>query len=330
MAASSDRNGSADMSGGFEVTKVGGVRIRPLRPDDAMALAQSCFDSFTAFNNSVNIPPHLDFPSVEFTHGVIKHLATVPGMYAVVAEEESSGDLMGAGFMTSGDAYGIGPVWADNAYKGKGAGKAVMIALIAKAKSENAKSIRLNQISANVVSFSLYASLGFLPVECWQELVGCVTEEKSLSASRSVGLQPLTGVHVRKMEDADVKVCNELHVKANGLGRTEEIETAIPAGNSWVLVRNEEIIAYTLGFDLMGHTVAQTEEALVSLFTGVCLQHPDSSPHPTLHLPSKLYPRLLHWALAAKLKVSRSCWLMVIGFYQSPQHDMVYCPGVTL
>ena len=49
------------------------------------------------------------------------------------------------------------------------------------------------KIAANVVSFSLYASLGFLPVECWQELEGCVTEEQSLSASRSVGLQPHPG-----------------------------------------------------------------------------------------------------------------------------------------
>ncbi|KAG0586677.1 hypothetical protein KC19_2G108000 [Ceratodon purpureus] len=330
MAASGDRNIFAGMAGGFEVSKVGGIRIRPLRPDDDMVLAQSCYNSFAVFNNSVNIPPHWDFSSVEVAGSILKQIATVPGMYGVVAEEESSGDLMGGGYMTSGDAYGIGPVWADNAHNGKGVGKAVMIALIAKAKSENAKSIRLNQIAANVVSFSLYASLGFLPVECWQELEGCVTEEQSLSASRSVGLQPHPGVHVRKMEEADVKVCNELHGKANDFGRAEEIKMAIPAGNSWVLVRNKEIIAYTLGFDFSGHTVAQTEEALVSLFTGVSLQHPASSLLPTLHLPGKLYPRLLHWALAAKLKLIRSCWLMVIGSYKSPLHDMVYCPGVNV
>jgi hypothetical protein len=25
----------------------------------------------------------------------------------------------------------------------------------------------------------------------------------------------------------------------------------------------------------------------------------------------------------------RNCWLMVIGAYQSPQHGMVYCPGIS-
>ena len=44
------------------------------------------------------------------------------------------------------------------------------------------------------------------------------------------------------MEEADVKVCNELHGKANDFGRAEEIKMAIPAGNSWVLVRNKEIM----------------------------------------------------------------------------------------
>jgi hypothetical protein len=55
--------------------------------------------------------------------------------------------------MCTGDVYGIGPVWADNAFKGKGAGKAVMIALIEIAKSENAKSIRLNQVKSCASNF---------------------------------------------------------------------------------------------------------------------------------------------------------------------------------
>jgi RimJ/RimL family protein N-acetyltransferase len=317
------------MASTFEARKVRGIRVRPMRPDDAVDLAKSMYESFFAFNQSVKIPPHLDFPSIEAARTMMQHMASAPWMYGVVAEEESSGALMGAGLITPGDAYGIGPVWADNAFKGKGAGKAVMIALIEIAKSENAKSIRLNQIAANVVSFSLYASLGFLAVECWQDLEGCVTEEQSLLASRSVGFQPLTGVHVRKMEDADVEVCNELNVKAIDFGREQEIRIMIRVGNAWVLIRDGEIIAYTLGFDLFGHTVAQTEEALVSLFTGVCLQYPASGPLPTLHLPGRLYPRLLRWALAAKLRVHRNCWLMVIGAYQSPQHGMVYCPGIS-
>lgn len=306
----------------------GGIRVRAVRPDDVMAMGQSCYDSFTAFNQSVNIPPRLDFPNVEFARGVLKQLSSDHGGHGVIAEEESSGALMAAGFITPGDMYGIGPVWADIAFKGKGAGRAVMVALLEKAKSENAKSVRLNQIAANVISFSLYATLGFVPVECWQDLEGSVTQEQSALASRSVGISPLTGGHFRRMEDADVKECNELHIKANDFGREQEIRMAIPVNDSWVLLRDGEIIAYTLSFDLMGHSVAQTEEAFVSLFTEFCLQHPASSPLPIVHLPGRLYPRLLQWALAAKLKLRRNGWLMVIGPYQSPQHGMIYCPGI--
>jgi hypothetical protein len=50
------------------------------------------------------------------------------------------------------------------------------------------------------------------------------------------------GVHVRKMEDADVEVCNELNVKAIDFGREKEIRMAIRGGNAWVLVRDGEIM----------------------------------------------------------------------------------------
>lgn len=298
-----------------------------MRPDDAAAVAQSLSESFTAFNLSVSIPPHLDFENVEAVHGMLKRMSS---SFSVVAEDADTGTVMGGAFMTPGDAYAIGPVWVDNAFKGKGVGRVVMTALLEKAKSDNAKSVRLNQIAANFVSFSLYTKLGFLPVECWHDLEGRVTEEQSLLASRSVGLQPLTGVQVRKMEEADVKACNELHVKVNSFSREEELQMAVRSGNAWVLVRDDEIIAYTTGFGLVGHAVAQSEEVLVSLFTGVCVQLPPSTPLPVLHVQGRLNPRLLQWAFAAKLAYRRSVWLMVIGSYQAPQHNMVYCPGMSL
>ena len=178
-----------------------GMRIRPTRPDDAMALAQSCYESFTTFNKSVQIPPELDFPNLEFAQKIMQFMMSTPGIHGVVVEDESSGALMAAGLMVpgsiisisnlfspstqaghfanyegsrslylrlfllqslnlnlletlgselvkvcTGDVYGIGPVWADDAFKGRGAGKAVMVTLIEQAKSKNAKSIRLNQV----------------------------------------------------------------------------------------------------------------------------------------------------------------------------------------
>lgn len=93
------------MASTFEAQKVRGIRVRPMRPDDAVDLAKSMYESFSAFNQSVKIPPHLDFPSIEAAHTVMQYMASAHWMYGVVAEEESSGALMGAGLITPGLAY---------------------------------------------------------------------------------------------------------------------------------------------------------------------------------------------------------------------------------
>jgi len=49
------------------------------------------------------------------------------------------------------------------------------------------------KIAANVSSFALYTSLGFLPVDCWTAFEGCVTSEQAAFASHSIGYQPPTG-----------------------------------------------------------------------------------------------------------------------------------------
>jgi RimJ/RimL family protein N-acetyltransferase len=300
--------------------------MRRIEAADAEQLARGFYDSFQAFNESVGIPQRLDFVSFESAMADMKHLSSSPAVHGVVAVEEESGAIMAGGFITPGEMYEIGPIFAHNAFKERGAAKAVMLALLDKARGDHAKSIRLNQIAANVRSFALYASLGFLPIDSWMCLEGWVTSEQASSACHSVGYQLPTGVQVRKMEDADVKTCNDLHVKVNGIGREHEIRGLI--SNSWVAVQDGDILAYTTGFNLIGHAVATSEELVVVLFTEVCRQLPESSPQPTLHVLGRLYPRLLQWALAAKLKLRRSCWLMVIGFYQPPQHGMTYCPCI--
>lgn len=49
------------------------------------------------------------------------------------------------------------------------------------------------KVAANPISFGLYASLGFVPVECWMDLEGNVTTEEASSANRSCGFSPVTG-----------------------------------------------------------------------------------------------------------------------------------------
>ena len=45
------------------------------------------------------------------------------------------------------------------------------------------------KVTGNTVSFSLYASVGFTPVECWTAFEGVVTLERAASANHSVGFE---------------------------------------------------------------------------------------------------------------------------------------------
>lgn len=49
--------------------------------------------------------------------------------------------------------------------------------------------VSILKVTANTVSFSLYASVGFTPVECWTAFEGVVTLERAAAANRSVGFE---------------------------------------------------------------------------------------------------------------------------------------------
>jgi hypothetical protein len=48
-----------------------------------------------------------------------------------------------------------------------------------------------------MTSFSMYANLGFIPVEGWMEFAGIVTPKNAVIANSAVGFSPLTGIHVK-------------------------------------------------------------------------------------------------------------------------------------
>jgi hypothetical protein len=173
----------------------------------------------------------------------------------------------------------------------------------------------------------MYANLGFIPVEGWMEFAGIVTPKNAVIANSAVGFSPLTGAKVCQMEEKDISACAKLHLQALGYDREEELREAHQKGlSTWVVTQNDEIVAYTTGLNLLGHALAKSEEALVFLFTEVSQQH-QSGRLPAIHVAGRLYPRLVQWFLAAKLKLLRVQWYMVMGFYQAPQHSIVWCPG---
>ncbi|CAM6025697.1 unnamed protein product [Sphagnum balticum] len=305
-----------------------GISLREPRLEDLEELSNMAYQTYADYNKSVGVPIEVAFDSPQAAWTMLHLFITSSSRTGVVAVEESSGALLGAAFTTTGgEVSGVGPVFVDPTRQSKGVGKAIMQELIRKAKLSNPRSIRLSQTATNMTSFSMYANLGFIPVEGWMEFAGIVTPKNAVIANSAVGLSPLTGAKVCQMEEKDISACAKLHLEALGYDREEELREAHQKGfSTWVVTQNDEIVAYTTGFNLLGHAVAKSEEALVFLFTEVSQQH-KSGRLPAIHVAGRLYPRLVQWCLAAKLKLLRLQWYMAMGFYQAPQHSIVWCPG---
>lgn len=292
---------------------------------DEHILAPILCRAFTQFNISVGIPPHVDYDNVEtskkFLHGMLQS----PISYGITAFDKASGLPIGAAFLnyTGETVQAIGPLFVDPDRSNKGVGMALTNALIERANATNAMSIRLVQIAANTKSFSLYAKLGFQPVECISYFEGSMDEK--LNSGTSV----IPGFKVKMMEESDVHACSELHKSVLGHERETNIRDILQKTpeNTWVAVKDGILQAYTTGFSLEGHSIAISEEAFKTLFQ-VVLREKEGGCSMNVHIPGRIHPFLIEWALKQGLRLVRHCWMMVIGQYQAPKIGFIWCPSI--
>lgn len=156
--------------------------------------------------------------------------------YGITAFDKASGRPVGAAFLnfTGESLQAIGPVFVDPDCSNKGIGKALTAALMERAKATNATSISLVQIAANTKSFSLYAKLGFDPVDCVSYFEG------SMDENLHTGATVIPGLRVRLMEESDVYACSELYKSVLGYAREVDIREKLlqNPGNTWVAVKD--------------------------------------------------------------------------------------------
>lgn len=130
---------------------------------------------------------------------------------------------------------------------------------------------------------------------------------------------------VRLMEEADVAGCAQLFKEVNGYSRLPGIQRSI-GSSAWVATsKSGEILAYTTGFAMFGHSVAKSEDDFIIIFLGVASK---AEINFFLTISAGRYPKLAQWALASKLRLMRHNWYMVIGDYQAPKGDSVYFPNI--
>lgn len=273
------------------------THIRPARPEDAGPAGQICFDAFATINRAHNFPP--DMPAAEHATGVLSMMFSHPGFYCVVAE--SGGRVIGSNCLDRRSAiFGVGPITVDPETQNRGVGRALMNAVLDRARENNAAGVRLVQAAFHNRSLSLYASMGF-----------DVREPLSCMEGNPIG-RPLEGCTVRPAGTADLEACNRLCQSVHGHDRGGELKDAIEEGTARVVERHGRITGYSTNLGFFGHSVAESNldlQALIAAageFTG-----------PGFLLPSR-NAELFRWCLANGLRVRQPMTLMSLGLYSEP------------
>jgi GNAT superfamily N-acetyltransferase len=287
------------MNGTTSTAVAGAVSVREIEPGDIGACARICFEAFGGIDDYHRFPR--DFPTLEFTEGMMQMFVGAPPIWGVVAEAD--GRIVGSNFLHESDPItGVGPISVDPDHQGGGVGRKLMEAVIERGKP--APGTRLLQDSFNMLSLSLYASLGF---EEREPVVVMSGKPKS---------GPVDGIEVRPLREADLDECEALCKKVHGFERTNELRGAMQAFAPFVAVRGGRVSAYatTLTFWPLAHGVGETDEDMQALLRGAAAVEDDP-----LAILVPLRSSLFHWCLTEGLRSVKPMNLMTLGSYQEPR-----------
>jgi predicted N-acetyltransferase YhbS len=275
------------------------VTLREVRPEDADACAQICFEAFGGIHDHHRFPR--DFPAIEAAAGLMAIWIPHPMVWGVVAELD--GRLVGSNFLDERNPIrGVGPITVAPEGQGTGVGRRLMQAVLE--RGEEAPGVRLLQDAFNMRSLSIYESLGFDVKEPVAVITGKPADD------------PVAGVEVRALEEGDLEECGGLCERVHGLERTNELRDAIRAFKPFVAVRDGRITAYasSVVFWAMNHGVAESEEEMRALLLGAA---PLVDEPIALLVP--LRSGLFRWCLAQGLRLVKPMNLMAVGEYQEPR-----------
>jgi len=267
-----------------------GVRIRPVERGDVAACALIEWAAFGAHS------------SPESSRRLIERLVRQPGVYGVVAER--GGAIVGLNFLYEHDPIrAVGPIAVAPAAQGRGIGRRLMEAVLARA--EGAAGVRLTQAPRNAVAFALYASLGFE-----------VKEPLAILSGRFRSPPP-AGSSARPMRAEDLPAAAALCERVHGFARTGDLREALGTkGEPMVLERDGRIVAYVSHRRLgdRAHGLAEEEADLRALLLGLA---PPRGTRLTIFVPMR-QASLLRWCLDEGLRVGTALTLMAKGEYHHP------------
>ncbi len=121
-------------------------------------MGRICYEAFKDLHDRHRFP--LDIPSAVLARQLLGMMVSRSDFYGVVALLD--GQVVGSNFLSLSDPVaGIGPITVEPCHQGKNIGLALMQDVVDHGRSRGIERIRLLQETMNVVSLSLYASMGF-------------------------------------------------------------------------------------------------------------------------------------------------------------------------
>jgi predicted N-acetyltransferase YhbS len=284
------------------------ITIRPAVAADSEACGRIMYDAFKGVTDRHGFPAH--FAAVEIAIQRANFCINNPSIFGVVAETD--GQVIGSNFLDERDPIrGLGPITVDSQVQVRGIGRHLMAAVLERARG--AAGVRLVQDSFNVLSISLYASLGF------------EVKEPLLLMRGKPNHNPSPGVEVRPLKSEDLDECAVLCKRVHGFARLNELKDALQSLSPLVALREGHIAAYAVAVtsSSQNHAVADTHEDMEALLLGAAAMNAE----PLSFLLPMRQASFFRWCLSEGLRAVMPMTLMAMGKYQKPEG--CYLPSVT-
>lgn len=283
------------------------MELAPAQREHVDELGRICYEAFKDISDRHGFPS--DFTSAAFARRVIGSLVRREDVYGVAAL--MNGEPVGSTFMSvTDDVGGIGPVSVEVPAQGQGVGRALMQDVLEYARRNNVERVRLLQDGFNMVSLSLYASLGF-------DVVQATALMQPAPASQPDDT-------VRPVTEADLPAVEELSRRIYRVSRRHEVEGAMRATLSPPLLRERQ--GHVTGYFVLGiagHGVAESEDDALALIGQAARTMPPE--YARFFCPLSL-GGLYRKAMQAGHRTIKVMNLMALGPYEPP--DGVWMPSV--
>jgi GNAT superfamily N-acetyltransferase len=274
------------------------IALRTGSLGDAERLGDICYEAFKLIAEQHHFPP--DFPTPAVATDLMRMMLSRDDIHAVVAEMD--GRPVGSNFLWEGGTVaGVGPITIDPEAQNGAIGRALMEAVLERARKQGIVCVRLVQAAYHARSLSLYTKLGFV-----------VREPLVVLQGPALGLR-VEGYEVRRGTEADLDALNELCRRVHGHDRASELRDAVQQRTATVVDHEGRLTGYATGIGFFGHAVGETADDLKALIGAA-----SGFAGPGFLLPMR-NTDVFRWCLDQGLRVVQPMTLMTIGPYKEPE-----------